>query len=179
MVDATATVRGVLTRRSSHSRRLGDDTCAVVIRTDEFGAVVGSDWGDTDEQERTMLTDSAAYSGFSVDDLDAARRFYTDVLGLTVADGGPGFTLELAGGTSVLVYPTPTHRPGSYTVLNFPVDDVAATVAGLTARGVRFERYEGTESAMDEAGVFRGGGPLIAWFTDPAGNILSVIAANS
>lgn len=123
-----------------------------------------------------MLSDSPAFSGFSVDDLDDARRFYADTLGLTVRDGGPGFRLELAGGRSVLVYPTPGHRPGSYTVLNFPVADVEAAVRALTDRGVRFERYEGTPGETDEIGVFRKGGPLIAWFQDPAGNVLSVIA---
>lgn len=123
-----------------------------------------------------MLTDSPAFSGFSVDDLDAARPFYRDVLGLTVRDGGPGFTLELAGGRSVLVYGTPNHTPGSFTVLNFPVPDVEGAVRALTDRGVRFERYEGTPGETDEIGVFRKGGPLIAWFKDPAGNVLSVIA---
>jgi catechol 2,3-dioxygenase-like lactoylglutathione lyase family enzyme len=123
-----------------------------------------------------MLSDSPAFSGFSVDDLDAARTFYSDVLGVTVRDGGPGFRLELAGDRSVLVYPSPMHRPASYTVLNFPVPDVEATVRALTERGVRFERYEGTPGETDEIGVFRKGGPLIAWFKDPAGNVLSVIA---
>ncbi|MGL4745692.1 MAG: VOC family protein [Dermatophilaceae bacterium] len=122
-----------------------------------------------------MLADSHAYSGLSVDDLDAARAFYADVLGLTVRDDGPGFVLEFGGGRSILVYPSPMHRPGSYTVLNFPVPDVPDAVARLTERGVRFERYEGTPMETDEHGVFRGGGPLIAWFTDPAGNTLSVI----
>ncbi len=123
-----------------------------------------------------MLTDSPAFSGFSVDDLDAARTFYADVLGLSVRDGGPGFSLELAGGREVLVYGTPAHAPGSYTVLNFPVPDVPAAVTALTERGVAFERYEGTPMETDAQGVFRKGGPLIAWFKDPAGNVLSVIA---
>jgi catechol 2,3-dioxygenase-like lactoylglutathione lyase family enzyme len=122
-----------------------------------------------------MLTDSPAFSGFSVDDLDAARTFYSDTLGLGVADEGPGFVLQLAGDKTVLVYPTPTHDPASYTVLNFPVADIEAAVADLTGRGVRFERYEGTPAATDEKGIFRSGGPLIAWFKDPAGNTLSVI----
>ncbi|NHA67451.1 VOC family protein [Phycicoccus flavus] len=123
-----------------------------------------------------MLSDSAAFSGFSVDDLDAARTFYGETLGLVTRSGGPGFYLELTGGTTVLVYPTKSHQPASYTVLNFPVDDVEATVARLAERGVRFERYEGTPAQTDDDGVFRGGGPLIAWFTDPAGNTLSVVA---
>jgi catechol 2,3-dioxygenase-like lactoylglutathione lyase family enzyme len=122
-----------------------------------------------------MLQDSPAFSGFSVDDLDAARAFYGDTLGLRTEDGGPGFTLHLGGGTDVLVYPSPAHRPGSFTHLNFPVPDIEAAVADLTARGVRFETYEGTGPATDAHGIFRGGGPLIAWFKDPAGNTLSVI----
>lgn len=122
-----------------------------------------------------MLEQSKAFSGFSVSDLDAARAFYGDTLGLTVEDGGPGFTLRLAGGTHVLVYPSPSHRPASYTILNFPVADIETAVDALTARGVTFETYAGTPMATDERGVFRGGGPLIAWFNDPAGNTLSVI----
>ncbi len=122
------------------------------------------------------LRDSRAFSGFSVDDPAAARAFYADTLGLPVRDADGGmFWLELAGGRDTLVYPSPTHRPGSYTVLNFPVPDIGAAVDDLASRGVVFERYEGTEVATDERGVFRGGGPLIAWFTDPAGNTLSVI----
>jgi catechol 2,3-dioxygenase-like lactoylglutathione lyase family enzyme len=121
------------------------------------------------------LADSPAFSGFSVDDLDAARTFYSDTLGVRTEDGGPGFTLHLGGGTDVLVYPSPTHRPASYTILNFPVPDIEAAVDDLAARGVRFETYAGTEMATDEHGIFRKGGPLIAWFKDPAGNTLSVI----
>jgi len=123
-----------------------------------------------------MLEDSKAFSGFSVQDSESARRFYADTLGLTVENGEMGFLrLKLAGDREVLVYPSPTHRPASYTVLNFPVPDVEAAVDDLAARGVAFERYEGTEMATDERGIFRKGGPLIAWFTDPSGNILSVI----
>ena len=126
-----------------------------------------------------MLQDSLAFSGFSVDDLDAARAFYADTLGLNVEDGGPGFSLKLAGGKDVLVYPSPNHQAGSYTVLNFPVPDIEAAVDGLTARGVVFEKYAGTPMATDEKGIFRQGGPLIAWFTDPSGNTLSVIEMQS
>ncbi|MEP7091338.1 MAG: VOC family protein [Nocardioidaceae bacterium] len=124
-----------------------------------------------------MLADSEAFSGFSVGDPVAARAFYADVLGLRVEDGEQGF-FTLRTGTSspgVLVYPSPQHRPGSFTVLNFPVPDIEAAVDELTARGVRFERYEGTPMSTDEKGIFRKGGPLIAWFSDPAGNTLSVI----
>jgi catechol 2,3-dioxygenase-like lactoylglutathione lyase family enzyme len=126
-----------------------------------------------------MLQDSKAFSGFSVHDLDAARGFYADTLGLNVEDGGPGFFLKLAGGRDVLVYPSPGHQPGSYTVLNFPVADIDAAVDGLAGRGVVFERYAGTPMETDEKGVFRKGGPLIAWFEDPSGNTLSVIEEQS
>ena len=125
-----------------------------------------------------MLTDSAAFSGFAVSDIEAARRFYTDTLGLRVdvddAMGGM-LTLHLGGGGNVLVYPKPDHVPATYTVLNFPVDDVEREVDELTARGVRFERYPGFD--QDEKGIARGQGPDIAWFTDPSGNVFSVLKA--
>ena len=123
-----------------------------------------------------MLADSPAFSGFSVDDPEAAKAFYTDTLGIPVEDRSGGmFALKLAGGRDTLVYPSPNHAPASYTVLNFPVPDVEAAVDELAERGVVFEKYEGTPLATDAKGVFRGGGPLIAWFTDPAGNVLSVL----
>jgi catechol 2,3-dioxygenase-like lactoylglutathione lyase family enzyme len=123
-----------------------------------------------------MLGDAPAFSGFSVEDVAAARTFYRDVLGLVVLDRDGGMLdLELAGGHRVLVYERPGHQPASFTILNFSVEDVPATVAALTERGVRFEHYEGTAAATDDDGVFRGRGPLIAWFTDPAGNVLSVV----
>jgi catechol 2,3-dioxygenase-like lactoylglutathione lyase family enzyme len=120
-----------------------------------------------------MLADSNAYSGFAVPDIEQARRFYADTLGLRVSEENGALTLHLAGGRNVLVYPKPDHTPATYTILNFPVADVEATVDGLSQRGVRFERYDGFD--QDDKGIFRGGGPLIAWFTDPAGNVLSVI----
>lgn len=122
-----------------------------------------------------MLELSAAFSGFSVDDLAAARSFYEETLGLRVEDATEMFWLKLADGRDTLVYPSAGHQPGSYTVLNFRVEDIDEAVDELTARGVRFERYAGTPMETDETGVFRGGGPLIAWFRDPAGNTLSVI----
>jgi catechol 2,3-dioxygenase-like lactoylglutathione lyase family enzyme len=123
-----------------------------------------------------MLGDSPAFSGFSVDDPEAARRFYGETLGVRIEDADGGmFRLKLAGGRDTLVYPSPGHRPGSYTVLNFPVDDIEAAVDELSARGVELERYAGTPMATDDRGIFRAGGPLIAWFHDPAGNTLSVI----
>jgi catechol 2,3-dioxygenase-like lactoylglutathione lyase family enzyme len=121
---------------------------------------------------------STAFSGFSTDDVPAAKAFYADVLGLDVTEENGMLSLHFSGGHDVLVYPKgPAHVPATYTVLNFPVDDVPGTVAELRERGVPFERYEGTPVQTDEDYVFRGGGPLIAWFTDPAGNILSIIAA--
>ncbi|HEY0188214.1 MAG TPA: VOC family protein [Cellulomonas sp.] len=124
-----------------------------------------------------MLDLDDAFSGFSVDDVPAAAAFYRDVLGLRVSEEDGMLTLLLPG-HRVLLYPKgPAHTPASFTVLNFPVPDVPAAVAELRGRGVVFERYEGTRTQTDEDGVFRGGGPLIAWFTDPAGNVLSVVEA--
>jgi catechol 2,3-dioxygenase-like lactoylglutathione lyase family enzyme len=123
-----------------------------------------------------MTDPSKAFHGFAVPDTDAARAFYTDVLGIEVTEDNGILRLQLGGGTPTIVYPKPDHVPATYTVLNFPVPDVEAAVDELTAKGVVFERYEGTPVETDEKGVFRGGGPLIAWFTDPAGNVFSVIA---
>ena len=125
-----------------------------------------------------MLGNTKAFSGFSVNDVDAAKRFYGETLGLEVSENDAGLTLHIAGDRPILVYPKDNHEPATFTILNFPVDDVEGTVAGLTDRGVHFERYEGTELETDEQGIFRGGGPLIAWFKDPAGNVLSVIKAD-
>jgi catechol 2,3-dioxygenase-like lactoylglutathione lyase family enzyme len=123
-----------------------------------------------------MLTPTDAFNGFSVDDVDLARAFYAEVLGVEVTEENGMLSLHVGGGTPTLVYPKPNHVPATFTILNFPVADVEATVDELTARGVEFERYEGTPMQTDAKGVFRGGGPLIAWFTDPAANVLSVIA---
>jgi catechol 2,3-dioxygenase-like lactoylglutathione lyase family enzyme len=120
-----------------------------------------------------MLADSHAFSGFSSNDIAAAKAFYAGALGLEVEEANGMLRLHLAGGGQVLVYPKPNHEPATYTVLNFPVKDVAAAVDQLVAAGVKFERYEGMD--QDERGIMRGGGPLIAWFKDPAGNVLSVL----
>ena len=120
-----------------------------------------------------MLSDSPAFSGFSSNDIPATERFYRETLGLEVTQDHGMLTLRLAGGGRVLIYPKDDHRPATYTCLNFPVADVDAAVDDLTGRGVTFERYEG--AAQDERGISRGLGPPIAWFTDPAGNILSVL----
>lgn len=123
-----------------------------------------------------MLSESKAFSGFAVDDIEAARRFYGETLGVSVelVDQDNGLLmLHLGGGTDVLIYPKADHTPASYTILNFPVADIEAAAADLAARGVVFERYDGIE--QDELGINRGEGPLIAWFTDPAGNIVSIL----
>lgn len=120
-----------------------------------------------------MLGDSKAFSGFAVDDIGKAQRFYTETLGLDVAEEHGLLSLRLAGGTTVLVYPKPDHVPATFTVLNFPVDDIEEAVDELVRRGVHMERYPGMPA--DERGIMRAEGPLIAWFTDPAGNVLSVL----
>jgi predicted enzyme related to lactoylglutathione lyase len=123
-----------------------------------------------------VLTDSPAFSGFSVDDLDRARSFYEQTLGLRVTDMpemGGLLRLKLGGGTDVLVYAKDDHVPATFTVLNFPVADVEKAVDELTGRGITFQQYENPPT--DEKGIMRAGGPLIAWFTDPAGNVFSVI----
>lgn len=124
-----------------------------------------------------MFKDSKAYSGFAVDDLEEAKRFYAETLGLSteVIDEENGLmTLHLAGDRPTLVYSRPDFEPATYTVLNFPVGDVEHAVDELTAKGVEFERYEAFE--QDERGIVRAeGAPRVAWFRDPAGNILSVL----
>ena len=123
-----------------------------------------------------MLGSSAAFSSFSADDVAKEVEFYRDVLGVEVAPGPEGVAmLRFAGGGRGIIYPKADHVPAAFTVLNFPVEDVDAAVADLSSRGVTFERYAGTPMETDESGVFRGGGPLIAWFKDPAGNVLSVV----
>jgi len=123
-----------------------------------------------------MLGDAKAFSGFAVDDLDAAKRFYGETLGLraSVMDEENGLlNLHLAGDRDTLVYLKEDFLPATYTVLNFQVDDIDAAVEELSSRGVSFERYDGFD--QDEKGISRGNGPEIAWFKDPAGNILSVM----
>lgn len=123
-----------------------------------------------------MIDATKAFSGFAVPDPDAAARFYRDTLGLDVAEQEEMLILRLGAGNPVLVYPKPDHVPATFTVLNFPVDDIDKAVDELAGRGVRFERYDAFEH--DDRGIVRAeGGPPIAWFTDPAGNILSVLEA--
>jgi catechol 2,3-dioxygenase-like lactoylglutathione lyase family enzyme len=123
-----------------------------------------------------MLANSKAYSGFAVDDPQKAEEFYGETLGLNteVLDAERGLmVLHLAGGRDTLVYQKPDFAPATYTILNFPVEDIDAAVDELAGRGVRFERYDGFE--QDEKGIARGNGPNIAWFKDPAGNILALL----
>ena len=120
-----------------------------------------------------MLADTKAFSGFAVDDIEKARAFYGDTLGLKTSEENGLMTLHLAGDRPTLIYPRPGHEPAAYTILNFPVDDIDAAVDALSERGVEFLRYDGF--AQDERGVMREAGPPIAWFTDPAGNVLSVL----
>lgn len=124
-----------------------------------------------------MLTDAKAYSGFSVNDIPKAKAFYGGTLGLEVTEAHGMLRLHLGGGASVIVYPKPNHTPATFTILNFPVPNVEAAVAELTKRGVRFEIYDLPELKTDARGIYRGRGPAIAWFKDPAGNILSVLEA--
>ncbi|HEY7935147.1 MAG TPA: VOC family protein [Solirubrobacteraceae bacterium] len=120
-----------------------------------------------------MFKDVEAFSGFSVDDIDAAKQFYGQTLGLDSSEQNGLLFLHLAGGRDTVVYPKADHTPATFTILNFPVSDIEQTVEQLAALGVSFERYEGL--GQDERGIARAGGPLIAWFKDPAGNILSVL----
>ncbi|MFJ6094932.1 VOC family protein [Williamsia muralis] len=125
-----------------------------------------------------MLDINNAFSGFAVKDIEEARSFYSETLGLEVEDGPMGLlNLHLTGSTNVLVYPKPDHEPAVFTILNFEVPDIDAAVTALTERGVEFDRYDDFD--QDEQGVFRGSrndqGPDIAWFRDPSGNVLSII----
>ena len=122
-----------------------------------------------------MLGDSKSFSGFSVDDIQKAKEFYGQTLGLKVSESHGLLTLHLAGGNNVLIYPKPNHAPATFTILNFPVDNVDKAVDELAKRGVRFEIYNTPDIKTDEKGIMRGKGPTIAWFKDPAGNIFSVL----
>jgi catechol 2,3-dioxygenase-like lactoylglutathione lyase family enzyme len=125
-----------------------------------------------------MLENSKAFSGFAVPDIEKAKKFYGETLGLKVSEDHGLLTLHLAGGNNVLIYSKPNHVPATFTVLNFPVEDVDLAVDELKKRGVRFESYDLPDLKTDEKGIMRGKGPTIAWFQDPAGNILSVLEAS-
>jgi predicted enzyme related to lactoylglutathione lyase len=120
-----------------------------------------------------MFEFTRAFSGFAVDDIERAREFYSNTLGVETSEHNGLLTLQLPDGRETIIYPKADHEPANYTILNFAVKDIDQAVAALSERGVQFERYENFE--QDEHGIFRGGGPYIAWFTDPAGNILSVL----
>lgn len=120
-----------------------------------------------------MFATTKAFSGFSVDDIARAREFYGGVLGLGVTEENGMLSLHVAGGGDIVVYPKPDHTPATFTILNFPVDDIDLAVDGLMEKGISFERYTGMD--QDEKGIMRGQGPPIAWFTDPAGNVISVL----
>ncbi len=122
-----------------------------------------------------MLGDSKAFSGFSVDDIQKAKEFYGQTLGLKVSESHGLLTLHFAGGNNVLIYPKPNHAPATFTILNFPVGNVDKAVDELAKRGVRFEIYNTPDIKTDEKGIMRRKGPTIAWFKDPAGNIFSVL----
>lgn len=125
-----------------------------------------------------MFKDTQAFSGFSVDDVQKAKEFYGQTLGLDVSEARGLLELHIAGGTRILMYPKENHTPATFTILNFPVANVEQAVDELTRRGVRFEAYNEGDLVTDDKGIFRGGGPKIAWFKDPAGNILSVLEAS-
>jgi len=126
-----------------------------------------------------MLEEAPAFSGFSVRDLAEAKQFYSEVLGVKVKEDDMGLHLQLFGGHEVFVYDKPDHQPATYTILNFVVKDIDAAVDGLTERGVKFEHYNNPQMPQDDKGILRGlehqMGPDIAWFTDPSGNVLSVL----
>ena len=125
-----------------------------------------------------MFTTAHAFSGFSVDDIARARAFYADALGMSVTDDPMGFlNLHLDNGGTILIYSKENHSPASFTILNFPVDDVDAAVTDLNARGVQTKIYDDAEIPTDARGIARGNGPDIAWFRDPAGNVLSVLSS--
>jgi len=128
-----------------------------------------------------MLTQSKAFSSFSVDDLEAAKKFYGQTLALNVREDKMGLLeIDADGGTKIMIYPKPDHLPATFTVLNFPVDHIETSVAELKKMGVVFESYDMKDLKTDENNIARGGGgPNIAWFKDPAGNILSVLEKGS
>ena len=120
-----------------------------------------------------MFENTKAFSGFSVDDIASAKKFYGETLGVLVSEENGLLTLHIAGDRDTLIYPKQHHTPATFTILNFPVDDIELAVEELNARGIEFERYEGI--VQDENGISRDAGPLIAWFKDPASNILSIL----
>ena len=130
------------------------------------------------EATESLFKDTKAFSSFSVDDLQKAKRFYGQTLGLGVSEAYGGLLLEIhiEGRTNILIYPKPDHTPATFTILNFPVDNLEQTIVDLTNRGVRFEIYKEGDIKTDEKGIsLSSEGPKMAWFKDPAGNVLSVL----
>ncbi len=127
-----------------------------------------------------MFKQSKAFSGFSVNDIEEAKKFYGDIIGLDVFDNGMGLELRIVDSTPIFVYPKQDHIPASFTILNFPVDDINKTVDDMVAKGIEFIRYNSIPDMQDERGIMRGAaanmGPDIAWFKDPSGNVLSVLS---
>ena len=122
-----------------------------------------------------MFRNTKAFAGFSVDDIQKARDFYGSTLDIKISEEEEGtLSLNFAGGSKALIYPKPDHSPATFTVLNFPVNDIEEAVNKLTEKGIKFEQYD-EPIKTDAKGIFRGGGPLIAWFKDPAGNVLSIL----
>ena len=122
-----------------------------------------------------MFKNTKAFSGFSVNDINKAKEFYGQLLGIDISQTEMGvLELNIGGGNKIIIYPKPNHQPATFTILNFPVTNIDKAVDDLINSGIVFEKYDG-DLKTDEKGIFRGGGPLIAWFKDPAGNILSVI----
>ena len=129
------------------------------------------------ERSKPLFKNTKAFSGFAVNYPQKAKEFYGQTLGLDVSEANGLLTLHIAGGTKILVYPKENHTPATFTILNFPVDNIEQAVDELASRGVHFESYNEGGLVTDERGIFRGGGPKIAWFKDPAGNLLSVLEA--
>ena len=129
------------------------------------------------EESEPMFKNTKAFSGFAVNDVQKAKEFYGQTLGLDVSEAHGLLELHIAGGTNILMYPKENHTPATFTILNFPVDNIEQAVNELVSRGVQFESYNESGLVTDERGIFRGGGPKIAWFKDPAGNLLSVLEA--
>jgi catechol 2,3-dioxygenase-like lactoylglutathione lyase family enzyme len=127
------------------------------------------------EESEPMFKNTKAFSGFSVNDVQKAKEFYGQTLGLDVSESHGLLELHIAGGTHILMYPKENHTPATFTILNFPVDNIEQAVDDLARHGVHFESYNEGDLVTDEKGIFRGQGPKIAWFKDPAGNLLSVL----
>jgi catechol 2,3-dioxygenase-like lactoylglutathione lyase family enzyme len=164
------TLRTALAARAERPDGKGIDLRPMIL------GVVPGPMSTTTQGARHMINPDDAYSGFATDDIEAARRFYAEVLGMEVGEENGMLSLSIGGGKRILVYPKPDHVPATYTILNFPVDDVEQAVDELARAGVQFEHYDEPDLTTDAKGIMRGNGPDIAWFRDPAGNILSVLA---